>query len=83
MGNKHSSEDQFSNNTNPCNICDGSGYNLVLGQYPCSRCAGTGRDYHPGIGLDPGTPCSWCSGSGNVTETRHEQCRHCSGTGRR
>ena len=70
-------------NKQMCNMCNGQGRSQTIGTFPCNRCAGTGRECTPSVGLDPAFPCNYCRGSGRVTETRWEICRICNGTGRR
>jgi RecJ-like exonuclease len=71
------------NNGSFCHQCNGRGKMQVIGNFPCNKCAGTGREYTHGVGLDPFFPCGYCRGTGKVTETRYQHCRYCNGRGKK
>ncbi len=65
-----------------CTQCNGQGRWQTIGSFRCSRCAGSGRNCTPGVGMDIFFPCVYCKGTGKVTETRWQFCSSCMGKGR-
>jgi hypothetical protein len=67
----------FSSSSNKCNICNGKGYNNVIGREACNKCAGLGRDPKSTLWA---YPCRYCNGSGFMNVTR-SICTRCNGKG--
>lgn len=63
-----------------CGTCNGSGYELCMGQETCPGCAGTGRDKDSDLWAEP---CRTCNGKGKIDYCRRDTrpCRSCRGTG--
>lgn len=70
-------------NSSKCSTCGGTGVQTVWDRFSCDRCAGTGRSYRPGVGMNPGAPCSFCRGTGVYQGTRRVTCNTCRGSGRK
>lgn len=68
---------------NKCSTCGGSGTQNVMNSWPCDRCAGSGRNYRPGVGMNPGAPCGYCKGTGRYTGNKRVTCNTCGGSGRK
>ena len=71
-----------SSNRPDCTICRGRGIQNVWSNWPCDRCAGTGRSYKPGVGMNPAVPCSFCRGTGSTSGNRNVTCQSCGGSGK-
>jgi len=64
-----------------CYACDGTRYELVMGEEICPQCVGTGRDLKEDLWAGP---CGKCNNSRKVTYCRRDPsrpCRSCNGTG--
>lgn len=61
-----------------CQACNGTGYELQMGQETCPDCAGTGRDKTSDLWAEP---CRKCNGKGKVTYCRRgtTPCSVCKG----
>ena len=62
-----------------CSACDGTGYDLVMGEETCWKCCGTGRDFNSDVWSEP---CRNCNGRGKTTYCRRDPrypCHVCHG----
>jgi DnaJ-class molecular chaperone len=62
-----------------CRTCNGKGYYSVIGEEPCSKCAGSGRNTRSNCWAQY---CTKCNGKGRVPYARNLRCRDCGGTGK-
>ena len=63
-----------------CFQCDGTGHRLIMGEEPCPRCGGTGRDKRSNCWSKA---CGNCNGVGKVSFCRRDPrpCFQCQGCG--
>ena len=64
-----------------CGACNGTGYELVMGEEICPGCAGSGRDNQSDLWSEP---CRTCNGRKKVSYCRRDpnkSCRACNGRG--
>ncbi len=74
----------YNQNIRICPSCNGQGKYQVMGNITCRHCAGTGRQFRPGIGLNPLFSCPYCQGKGFISGgVEWRFCNSCRGTGRR